>query len=71
MSETYDREPDPFADEDPEPRELICRCCGSPHVYWQEVYDKEGFPKARLFEDGKPHVCNVADEFDSLEPTDA
>jgi len=56
----FGRQPLRLAKED-----LTCKHCGA-DVYWQEVTDKDGYPKPRLFQNGKPHVCNVADDFEDL-----
>lgn len=46
-------------------QDTTCRTCGAP-VYWQEVIGKDGVAKVQLFQNGKPHVCNHADDFDDL-----
>lgn len=50
---------------------ITCRSCGVP-AYWQEVIDKDGHPRIKLFAGGKPHDCRVAkaDDFDDLTGAD-
>ncbi|HSV48330.1 MAG TPA: hypothetical protein VLJ58_21255 [Ramlibacter sp.] len=46
--------------------DITCKHCGA-ECYWQETYGADGRPKAKLFEDGKPHVCKPsADDFEVL-----
>lgn len=45
--------------------DITCQFCGAEDLYWQEVFGPDGKPRARLFEDGKPHVCKPStDDFE-------
>lgn len=54
----YGRQPLRLAKSD-----LTCKHCGA-KCYWQEVVDKDGFPRAKLFEHGKPHRCDISNQFE-------
>jgi hypothetical protein len=43
--------------------DITCKYCGVA-CYWQQVWGAEGKPETRLFEAGKPHVCDTSADFE-------